>query len=173
MLRRWRRAAPASYERPWLRSALHFATASPVLLWTLLRLRRRLRRDGLKAAIDEAAAARLGLRKAMLRLSDWDQQMRACHEDDVICWWLLAFRVRALCLYRCLVMIDRLSRLPRTETLELVIGAQRVRGGIDAHSWIVANGVDFRQDPSEWRGLSVLSRFPHRFAAVGDGRPAG
>lgn len=156
---RWRRQAlPAAYARPWHRKAAHFAAFSPVMFWTLLRLRRRLERSGLPAAIQEAVSARRHVRRHLAGLSHWDQRMRACHEDDILCWWLLKLDVRALCLYRCLVMLDRMSRLPYLETLEFVIGAQRVDGGLDAHSWLVANGHDFRQDPKDWAGLAVIYR---------------
>src|SRR5258708_2035001 len=154
----WRHSRPVTYERPWPRRAVHFVATSPVLLWTLLRLHRRLERGGLRAAVEAAAPAHRRPRGGVLRLDDWTQQMRACHEDDLVSWWLTRFRVRAICLYRCLVMLDRLSRLPRIQTLELVIGARRASGGLGAHAWIVGNGRDFRRDPGTSHRLGVLGR---------------
>ena len=145
---------------------------SPALLLTLLRLRRRLRRDGLRAVIEEATPADRLPSRAANGLSECEQQVRAYHEDDLITWWLVTLRVRAICLYQCLVMLDRLSRLPYVETLELVISAQRAPQGVGAHSWIVANGEVFRRNRSFNGRVAVVCRLSRRFARVSAGSPS-
>jgi hypothetical protein len=153
--------------RPWYRNAADWVVMSPVLLWTLLRVRRWLKRDGLERTVDRATSVRRPSPGAPAPSGD-AQKWRASREDEIVCWWLVTFRVRSSCLYRSLVMLERLSRLPGLETIELVLGVRRLPGGgMDAHSWLVANGQDFRD-----RGAEEAYRVIQRIARRPGGSPA-
>ncbi|HEY7201005.1 MAG TPA: lasso peptide biosynthesis protein [Candidatus Dormibacteraeota bacterium] len=149
------------------RSAVEFAAVSGPLLWTLRRTRRRLAREGMEATVDAA----IGVRRRT-RASDCDQRLRAGREDEVLCWWLDRMGEHAICLYRSLVMLERLAALPYVETLELVIGVQRgAAGGLnEAHAWLLVNDRLFRTHPSVSQSYQELCRFfrePGRAAAGG------
>lgn len=147
--------------RPWYRNAADWVLMSPVLLWTLLEVHRWLRRDGLERTVDRATSVRRPAPGAPVPSGD-AQRWRASREDEIICWWLLALRIEASCLYRALVMLERLSRLPGLETIELVLGVRRAPGGaLDAHAWLIANGEDFRQRGVE-EMYTAVRRFPRR-----------
>jgi hypothetical protein len=141
------------------RGAVELVTISAAVLWTLQRTRRRLGRAGLEATVD--AATSVPRRPGGTGPSDCAQRLRAGREDEVLCWWLVRMRVRAICLYRSLVMLERLSAQPRVETVELVIGVQRgAVGGLHAaHSWLLVNGRLFRTHPSVSQSYEVLHRF--------------
>lgn len=147
--------------RSWYRNAADWAVMSPVLLLTLLRVHRWLKREGLERTVDRATSVRRPAPGARVPSGD-AQRWKASREDEIICWWLVALRVRASCLYRSLVMLERLSRLPGLETIELVLGVRRSPGkAVDAHSWLIANGQDFRDRGAE-EAYTPVRRFARR-----------
>ncbi len=145
--------------RPWYHRAGDLVAMSPVLLWTLLKVRWWLKRHGLERTVDRATSVRRQPPGAPVPSGD-AQRWRASREDEVICWWLVRLRVDASCLYRSLVMLERISRLPGLETIELVLGVRRTPGdAMAAHAWLVANGQDFRDRDAEATYTAI-----HRFA---------
>jgi Transglutaminase-like superfamily len=149
-----------------------FATVSPRLLWTLQKVRRRLRHAGLEAAVDAATCVRRPASTAGRAQSEDAQRLAAVIDDQVISWWLVTMRVPAICLYRSLVMLERLSRLHYVETVELVLGVHAAAGGgmEDAHAWILVNGEEFQIDRSVWDVYRVICRFTRRPGAERSGQ---
>jgi len=144
-----------------LKRSLETAWLSLVLLTTFCRVWWWLQRGGLESTVDRAPITLMARRATQeVNAAEATKKLRrAVREDELISWWLVKFHIHAICLYRALVMLRRLSQFPFVNRIELVLGVMRhPQAGVVGHAWLVMNECEFRQNPAVWTEFRTLYR---------------